>query len=148
MIIILYLNLLYLAIVTETEYSQKTVHYPLHILLQLQISENKIIILAKGWLACTCRGSSRYMLLSNKIAIHYSTSFHVLKNFSYSGDPAFTNPNCIINLRSSLIALCSIIFPSLSIVWMCTASYETLFPVGGTKKNFPVTLAIKTTLLP
>ena len=45
--------------------------------------------------------------------------FHPLIYSSNSG-AGLTAHNCIINLRSSLIALCSTILPSLPIVWMCT----------------------------
>ena len=41
--------------------------------------------------------------------------FIVLRRYGF-----FTSPSCNMNLRSSLIALCSIIFPSLPMVWTCT----------------------------
>jgi len=47
--------------------------------------------------------------------------FPALNNGSYCVEVRRTSPSCIIRVRSSRIALCSIIFPSLPILCICTA---------------------------
>ena len=67
---------------------------------------------------------------------HHSTSFHVLRNLSYSEDIPLTNPNCIINFRSSLIGLCSTIFLSEPIVKCVQLHKRFYFQSEAQRRNY------------
>ncbi len=82
-----------------------------------------------------------YSVLGRSRTLLFIIPFQALRIGSYCADAAPITPSCIMNLRSSRIALCSTILSS-AILEICAAWYEKLLPVGGMPKKSPVCLPV------
>src|SRR4051794_5601154 len=90
----------------------------------------------------TFDGSSYKMLYRTDAHVGlFIIPFQALMIGSYCGDAAPITPSCIINRRSSRIALCSTII-STAILEICAAWYEKMLLFGGMPKKSPVCLPV------